>query len=193
MRVRAARNRRDACRRRAADVVRKAQHRFVIGVGPLHRDLEDDAVALAADRNRRRVQRLFRTVEILHKGFETAVVMERHGFRLGPAKIGQHQGDAAVQEGEFAQPVFQRRKVEFGLGECVRARQKRDLGAGHDFALRPWRQSWRRPDFGQRRLGHAVMEAHEPLGAAPEDAQIEQDDSALTTDTPTPCKPPETL
>ena len=83
------------------------------------------------------MQCLLRAVEILHKGFEPAVVMERHGFRLGPAQIGQHQGDAAVQEGEFAQPVLQGREVELGLRERLRARQKRDLGAGHDLARDP--------------------------------------------------------
>ena len=116
------------------DVVGKAQHRLVIGVGPLHRDLDDDAVALAADRDRRRVQRLLRAVEIVHEGFEPAVVMERHGLRLGAAQIGQHQGDAAVQKGELAQPVLQGREVELGLREGFRARQERDLGAGLDLA-----------------------------------------------------------
>ena len=46
------------------DVVGKAEHRLVIAVGPLHRDLEQDAVALAADRDRRRMQCLLRAVEI---------------------------------------------------------------------------------------------------------------------------------
>ena len=57
------------------DVVGEAQHRLVIGVGPLHRDFDGDAVALAADRDRRRVQRLLRAVEIFDEGLEPAFVM----------------------------------------------------------------------------------------------------------------------
>ena len=112
------------------DVVGKAEHRLVIAVGPLHRDLEQDALALAADRDRRRVQGLLRAVEIADKGFEPALEMQGDGLRLDPAQIAQDQGDAAVQKGELAQPVLEGREIELGLGEGLGARQKGDLGAG---------------------------------------------------------------
>src|SRR5262249_59920808 len=80
------------------DVVRKAQHRLVIGVGPLHRDFEKDALALAADDDRWRVQRLLRAVEILHEGFEAALEMKADRLGLDLAQIGQDERDAAVQE-----------------------------------------------------------------------------------------------
>ena len=90
------------------DVVGEAQHRLVIAVGPLHRDFEQDVVTLAADRDRRRMQHLLGAVEIVRKGFETAFEMQGDGFWLDPARVVQHQRDAAVQKGELAQPVLER-------------------------------------------------------------------------------------
>ena len=136
------------------DGVGKAQHRLVIGVGPLHRDFENDPVALAADRDRRRMQRLLRAVEIVDERFEPAIVMKAGAFRLGLAQIGQHQRHAAVQEGQLAQPVLERCKIEFGLGEGRGARQKGNLGAGRQpLAARAGRPGRRRAKLGERRLG----------------------------------------
>src|SRR5579862_7631062 len=112
------------------DVVRKAQHRLVIGIGPLHRDLDKNAVLLALDRNRRRMQRLFRAVEIVDKSFQPAVVMEGGGLWLDPAQIGQFERDPAIEEGQFAQPVLQRREVEAERREGLAAWGEGDLGAG---------------------------------------------------------------
>ncbi len=40
-------------------------------------------------------------------------------------------------------------------------------------AVLPSAQRPRRPDLGERRLGDAVVEAHEPFRAVAEDAQVE--------------------
>src|SRR5437763_10633390 len=155
-------------------VVRKTEHRLVVAVGPLHRDFEHDAVALAADYDRRRMQCLLRAVEIADKSFETALEMQRDGLRLDSAQIAQHQRHAAVQKGELAQPVLQGRKVELRLAEGFRARQEGDLGAGDlTLAGRARRPGRGRAYLGERRLGHAVAEPHEPLRPAAIDAQIE--------------------
>src|SRR5436189_113473 len=68
------------------DGVGKAQHRLVIGIRPLHRDFEKNAVALATDRQRRRMQGLFRAVEVTDKGFEPALIVKGRGPRLGLAQ-----------------------------------------------------------------------------------------------------------
>ena len=62
--------------------------------------------------------------------------------------------------------------------------QERDLGAAPAF---------RRADDGERRHRLAVAELHDVLLAVAPDAQPSQDESAFTTETPTPCRPPETL
>ena len=84
------------------DGVGEAQHRLVITVGPLHRNFEQDAVALAADHDRCGMQGLLGAVEIAHEGLEPAFKMKRNALRLDPAQIVQYQGHAAVQKGELA-------------------------------------------------------------------------------------------
>src|SRR5215471_8095848 len=109
------------------DVVCETEHRLVVAVGPFHCDLEHNVVALAADDDRRRMQRLLGAVEIANKSFEPALEMQCDGLWLDAAQIVQHEGDAAVQKGELAQPVFERRKVELGLAKGLGAGQKGDL------------------------------------------------------------------
>ena len=48
-------------------------------------------------------------------------------------------------------------------------------------------------DNFQRLFGFAAHEADEVFLAVAVDGQVTQSDSALTTDTPTPCRPPEIL
>ena len=47
----------------------------------------------------------------------TAFVMEMHGLRLDPARIGEVERDAGIEERELAQPVLERLEIELGLGE----------------------------------------------------------------------------
>jgi hypothetical protein len=61
----------------------------------LHRDFEQDAVALAADHDRRRVQRLLRTVEIADECFQPTLEMQGNGLRLDAAQ------EPAVSSFEF--------------------------------------------------------------------------------------------
>src|SRR5215831_4450140 len=120
------------------------------------------------------MERLLRTVEVVYESLESTLEMQGYSPRLDPAKIAQHQGDAAVQKGELTQPVLKGRKIELGLAEGLGARQKGDLGAS-DLTLtdRICRPGGGRPDFSERRLGDTVAKPHEPFRPAAVDAQIE--------------------
>ena len=93
---------------------------------------------------------------------------------------------AGVEERQLAQAMLQRREVE--LGACVNVSV-----LGRNVTSVP-RLPLAVADHLERRFGDAVAELDEVLLAvAPDAAARSQVDSALTTDTPTPCRPPETL
>ena len=79
------------------------------------------------------------------------------------ALIAQHDGHAGVQEREFAQPAFQQRVVEFGLGEGARAGLERHLGAAAAIGG---------ADDFQRSVRLAVLEADAVLLAVAPDADL---------------------
>ena len=81
------------------NVVGETQHGFVEAVVPLHRDIDDDAVALAVKRDRLIEQGRLRPVEIKGEGLEAAFVMECLGRRVGFAGIGQDDPHTRVEEG----------------------------------------------------------------------------------------------
>ena len=68
-------------------------------------------------------------VEILHEGFDAAFVVHLLALLDRVALVGQHDRHAGIQEGELAQPVLERREVEFGHGEGLGRGQERHLGA----------------------------------------------------------------
>ncbi len=106
----------------------------------------------------------FDAVEILHEGLEPAVVAHLDRARLHPARVGEHDAQARIEEGELAQAVLQRRRVELDHGEGLARRQERHLRAGNMVG---------RAHLGERRLGLAVAEAHEMLVAVAPDAQLQ--------------------
>ena len=61
-----------------ANIVGKAQHRFVIAVVPLHRDLNDDIIFVTDKGNDLAEKRLFGAVEIMHI-FENAAFIAQYG------------------------------------------------------------------------------------------------------------------
>src|SRR5262249_20504528 len=134
--------------------------------------------------------------EITRKGFEPALEMQREALRLDPAQIAQHQGYAAIQKGELAQPMLECGKVELSVAEGQRARQKGDLGAGRrTLAIRARRAgrgragaAWGRGAEGtpsRKRMNHSAPPRKMRMSSRAE--------RPLTTETPTPCSPPETL
>src|SRR3546814_18162319 len=58
------------------DVVGEAEHRFLVGVGPLDRDVDGDARLLAADRDHVRVQRGLELRQVLYERGDDAPLLE---------------------------------------------------------------------------------------------------------------------
>ena len=56
-------------------------------------------------------------VEIFDEGLDAALVAHLLALLDGMARVGEHDGDAGIQEGEFAQPMLERREIEFDHGE----------------------------------------------------------------------------
>ena len=79
--------------------------------------------------DRLRHQRGLVAVEIFHERLDAALVAHLLALLDRVAHVGQHDGDAGIEERELAQPMLQRREVELGHGEGFRSRQERHLGA----------------------------------------------------------------
>src|SRR3546814_16111997 len=77
----------------------------------------DDAVLVAADGDRRIDQGALGAVEIFDESLDAALVMELLDHGIGMPRVGQDDADAAVEEGELAQPAFEDREIELGAGE----------------------------------------------------------------------------
>ena len=112
--------------------VGEAQHGLVVAVVPPQRALDRDSVALGLDHDRGGNERGLVAVEIPHERLDPALVEQDFGFLDGMPQVGEHDPHARIEEGEFAQPVLQRRVIELGHGERPRARQERHLGAALD-------------------------------------------------------------
>jgi len=80
------------------------------------------------------------------------------------AHVGEHDQHARIEEGELAQPVLERREIEFGHGEGPRARQEGHLGAALVMGRAHDRQRGKRL---------AVAELHEMLLAVAPDGELE--------------------
>ena len=124
-------------------------------------------------------------VEIAHEGFEAAVVAHLLGLRLDAAPVGEHDPHAGIEEGELAQAMLERGEVELGLGEGRRRGQEGHLGAG------PAGPRRRPPCSGAS--GSPSLKLISWILPSRQMRSFSHFDSALTTDTPTPCRPPETL
>ena len=111
------------------DIVGEAQHALVIAVVPPQGGFHRDAFALGLDHDRAWDQRRLVAVEKSHEGFDAAVVFHLLALFDRVAHVGQHDIDAGIEEGEFAQAVFQRGEVELHHGECRGRRKERHLRA----------------------------------------------------------------
>ena len=109
------------------DVVRERIDRFRVAVVPLQRDLGVDAVLLAAHVDRLLVHGSLVLVQVLHERDDAAVVVEM--VVLPVALVVERDDDAAVQEGQFAQPLRERVEAVDGGLEDLRIGLERDLRA----------------------------------------------------------------
>ena len=146
------------------DVVGEAKHGLVVAVVPPQRALDADAVALGLHDDRLRDERRLVAVEIFDERLDAALVAQLLALLDGVAHVGEHDGDAGIEEGEFAQPVLQRREIELRHGEGLLRRQERHLGAALVV---------RGADHGERSDRLAVAEFHEMLLAVAPDGELE--------------------
>src|SRR5271169_2917829 len=76
--------------------------------------------------------------------------------------------------------MLERGEIELGRGKGLGARQKGDLGAGgRSLAARSRGPRRSRPNFGERRFGHAVAKPYEPFRSTAKDAQVEMRGKAV--------------
>ncbi len=111
------------------DVVGEAKYRFVIAVVPPHRAIDHDAVTFGFDDNWLRYQRRFIAIEIFDERLDAALIAQLLALFDGMAHIRQHDGNAGIEERQFAEPMLQRGEIEFRHGEGFFGRQKRHFGA----------------------------------------------------------------
>ena len=131
------------------NVVGEAEHRLLVGIGPLHREVHDDAVLLGEQADHVGVQRGLQLRQVLHERTDAALVRERVRSPF-PAFVLQLDGHARVEEGQFAQALGQNLVVEIDVvGEGGRAGKKAHHGTAPG----------RRSDFLQRvqRLTERVL------------------------------------
>lgn len=138
----------------------------MIAVIPRERAFDRDAVLLGADHHRLRQQCLLGAVEILHEGFDAALIHHLLSLHLRMPGVGEDNAHAGIQKGEFAQPVLQRRIVELDVSEGLRARHEAHHGAAAAFR--------RRSDHGERGFRVAIAEAHLEFLALAPDHEVER-------------------
>ena len=112
-----------------------------------------------------RDERRLVAVEIFDERLDAALVAHLLALLDRVAHVGEHDGDAGIEERELAQPVLQRGEVELRHGEGFLRRQEGHLGA----ALVA-----RGADDGKRSDRLAVAEFHEMLVAVAPDGELER-------------------
>src|SRR5262245_12012894 len=142
----------------------EAQHSLVVAVVPPQRALDRDPLARRLDHDRGRNERGLVAVDIFDEGLDPALVTQLLALLDRVAQVGKHDQHARIEEGQLAQPVLQRREIEVGHGEGLRARQEAHLGA----ALAVCRAH--HLERGERL---AVAELHEVLLAVAPDRELE--------------------
>jgi hypothetical protein len=127
-----------------------------------------------------RVQNRFGAIDEFHERTDATAELEQ--LLLAVALIDQLDANAIVQEGQLAQALGQDVVVELDVSEHLGAGAEVHLGAA----------TLRRSDFLQRRDAYAVAELHLVHVSTPAVSRSHSE-RAFTTDTPTPCSPPEIL
>ena len=166
------------------DVVGEAEDRFLVGGVPLHRDLDHAVLGLALEVDGLLVQRVLVLVEVGDEVDDSALVVE--GVALaGAALVDQLDLQPAGEEGGLAQALGERLVVELDrVGEDLFVGEEFDRGAGllRRLALL---------QVGQRFAAFVVLASRRVRRGWI--SRRSRSESALTTETPTPCSPPETL
>ena len=146
------------------DVVGEAEHGLVVAVVPPQRAIDHHPFALGPDHDRLRNECSLVAVEIFDERLDAALVAQLFALLDGVAVVGEHDPHTGIEEGELAQPVFQRREVELRHGEGGRRRQERHLGAALVVGG---------ADHGERGDRLAVAELHGMLLAVAPDGELQ--------------------
>ena len=109
------------------DIVREAQDLLLIGVVPLHRDLDEHPFLLPACMEDVRVQRSLVAVHVLHE--TPHATSERELLLLASALVDEHDPHAVVEEGQLAQAPGEDIVVKLDVSERLRVAEKVHLGA----------------------------------------------------------------
>lgn len=124
----------------------------------------------------------FYFIQILYERFDTAFIVEM--IFTVVTFVAQTNRHAGVQEGELTQALSQNIVLEFGMvRERLQAWPETYGGTGN-FSI---------TNHFQRELGNTVRVGLLVNFTFTANNQFQFSDRALTTETPTPCKPPETL
>ena len=83
------------------NVVGKAEHAFVVGIGPLQGNIDLNVVLFAAESDDVFMQRRLGFVNMVDESRQTAFIMEVNLARFGTAVVNQPQINAGVQKGLF--------------------------------------------------------------------------------------------
>ena len=165
------------------DVVREGEDGLLVGGVPLHRDLDRAVVGLVLEVDGLAMERVLVLVQVVDEVDDAALVVERV-LLAGGALVDEVDPQAAGEERGLPHPLGERGVV---VGDLLE-----DLGVGRE------RDQWCRspsppcPSSGRpsarpaRSPGSRRGRRGAPRGGG--DA-----DSAFTTETPTPWRPPETL
>ena len=166
------------------DVVGEREDGLLVGGVPLQRHLDGALVALALEEDDLLLDRVLVLVEVGDEVLDAALVVELGGARALAALVGDRDPQAAGEERGLAQALLERRELELERLEDVGVREEGDRRAGLARGLA----------LLERALRDAAL-----VGLAPDVAVAAGSrcrgfsDSALTTERPTPCRPPETL
>jgi hypothetical protein len=115
------------------NIVGEAEHRFLIGIGPLQGDVDGNAVHFAGHRDDIRVQRRLQLRQVLDEGADATFVLEHILADIlaagAAALIDQRDLDAGIEERQFAQPLRQDVVVELDVAEDLHRRLEAQQGA----------------------------------------------------------------
>jgi len=108
------------------NVVGKAKHTFVIGIGPLQSgfNLNIAVTVGTAKSDNAFVQRGFGLIDVVDKCSQTALIVHDNFPRFAAPIVYQFEIDAGIEESFFADASFQSIKIKFGHGKSFRRRQK---------------------------------------------------------------------
>ena len=168
------------------DVVRERVHRLGVGAVPLHRDLDVALLARAGEGDDVRVRGVLRRVDVAHVVGDAALVAERL-VTLAAALVDQLEAEAGGQERHLAHARGEHVELELAILEDLEVGQEADGRAGA-LGVRERRDPRSARSSDRRARTTACTRA--PLRWI---VRLSYSLSAFTTETPTPCRPPDTL